>query len=172
MKSGERGGRLKEAVGPIQTSAADRVGEERAVTDECRVPMKEAIRRIATKYELQIVYAFGSRAKQALEAVEGRIERLPKGLSDLDVGIKARSPLTVEEKVEIGILLEDLFDVTRVDVVDLSEAPAFLAVDIVSGEVLFAQDATHEAEYQLFVLRRAAELVPYERARRQMVLGY
>jgi len=39
--------------------------------------MKEKIGKIAAKYGLQIIYAFGSRAKEALEVVEGRLERLP-----------------------------------------------------------------------------------------------
>lgn len=171
-RSGKRRGGLKDLAGQIRSLAEKTFEGGRAVRDRCHEPPREVIGRIAEKYDLQIVYAFGSRAKEALAAVEGRIDRLPEGLSDLDVGIKGRRPLTVEEKVEIGILLEDLFGVTRVDVVVLSEAPVFLAVDIVSGEVLFAQDSTYEAEYQLFVLRRAAELMPYEKAKREMILGY
>jgi len=50
--------------------------------------MKEKIREIALKYNLQIIYAFGSRAKEALGMLEGKIPGLPAGLSDLDIGIK------------------------------------------------------------------------------------
>jgi len=81
--------------------------------------IKEEIGRLAAKYGLQIIYAFGSRAKEALEVVEGRMGKLSSTPSDLDIGVKAEKPLTVEEKVEIAIFFEDLFDLPRVDVVIL-----------------------------------------------------
>ncbi len=126
---------------------------------------------MAAKYGLQIIYAFGSRAKEAKEAVEGPIERLSSTPSDLDIGVKPERPLTVEEKVEIAIFFEDLFDLPRVDVVVLPEAPVSLAAEIVLGEILYARDSTFEAEYQLYIMRMAADLLPYERAKQKMILG-
>jgi predicted nucleotidyltransferase len=133
--------------------------------------IKEIIGQIAAKYGLQIIYAFGSRAKEALEVVEGRVERLSSAPSDLDMGVKPERPLTVQEKVEIAIFFEDLFDLPRVDVVVLPEAPVSLAAEIVLGEILYAKDSTYEAEYQLYIMRMAADLLPYERAKQKMILG-
>jgi len=133
--------------------------------------LKEIIGQVAAKYGLQIIYAFGSRAKEALEVVEGRIERLSSTPSDLDMGVKPERPLTVQEKVEIAIFFEDLFDLPRVDVVVLPEAPVSLAAEIVLGEILYAKDSTYEAEYQLYIMRMAADLLPYERAKQKMILG-
>jgi len=133
--------------------------------------MKDQIVRIANRYHLQIIYAFGSRAKDALDLIEGRIDCLPPTSSDLDIGVKPEKPLTIEEKVEIAICFEDLFNVPRVDVVVIPEAPVFLALEIVIGEILYKQNATYEAEYQLYIMRRAAELLPYERIRQEMILG-
>jgi predicted nucleotidyltransferase len=133
--------------------------------------IKEIIGQIAAKYGLQIIYAFGSRAKEALEVVEGRVERLSSTPSDLDMGVKPERPLTVQEKVEIAIFFEDLFDLPRVDVVVLPEAPVSLAEEIVLGEILYAKDSTYEAEYQLYIMRMAADLLPYERAKQKMILG-
>jgi len=133
--------------------------------------MKEKIGQIAAKHGLQIIYAFGSRAEEAKEVVEGRIERLSSTPSDLDIGVKPESPLTVEAKVEIAIFFEDLFYLPRVDVVILPEAPVSLAVEIVLGEILYAMDSTYEAEYQLYIMRMAADLLPYERAKQKMILG-
>ncbi len=64
--------------------------------------MKENIGQIAAKYGLQIIYAFRSRAEEAKEVVEGRMERFSSTPSDLDIGVKPESPLTVEAKVEIA----------------------------------------------------------------------
>lgn len=133
--------------------------------------LKEQIEKMAVKYGLQIVYAFGSRAKEALAAVEGRLARFSPTPSDLDIGVKPARPLTAEEKVEIGIFLEDLFDLARVDVVVIPEAPVALAETVVSGEILYACDPTYEAEYQLEVLRMAADLFPYEREKQNLILG-
>ena len=133
--------------------------------------MKRQISEIATRYDLQIIYAFGSRAKEALELVEGRIGHFDSTGSDLDIGIKPVHPLSVEEKVKIAILLEDLFDVHRVDLVVLPEAPVSLALEIVTGEILYMQDPTLEAEYQLYIMRQAADLLPYEKMKQDMILG-
>jgi len=68
------------------------------------------------------------------------------------------------------VALEDLLDVDRVDLVVLPEASPYLALDIVCGELLCATDLDAEAEYQLYVLRRAGDLAPWERERRRMLL--
>lgn len=133
--------------------------------------MKEKIISIAKQYNLQIIYAFGSRAQDALHMIEGKMSTLPCSSSDVDIGIKAERPLTVEEKVEIALFFEDLFKVNRVDVVVLPEAPVFLALEIVSGEILYMQDDTYEAEYQLYIMRMAADLLPYEREKQKMIMG-
>jgi len=133
--------------------------------------IKEQVKDIASRYGLQIIYAFGSRAKEALDMVEGRIEQVSSKPSDLDIGVKPEKPLRVEEKVKIAIVFEDLFDVSRVDLIVLPEAPVFLALEIVTGEVLYRQDSTDEAEYQLYIMRMAADLLPYEQMKQRMIMG-
>ena len=133
--------------------------------------MKKQISEIAARYGLQIVYAFGSRAKEALDVMEGRIGHFDSTRSDLDIGVRPEHPLTVEEKVKIAILFEDVFDVFRVDLVVLPEAPISLALEIVTGEILYMEDSTHEAEYQLYIMRQAADLLPYEKMKQDMILG-
>jgi predicted nucleotidyltransferase len=133
--------------------------------------IKEEIRNIASQYGLQIIYAFGSRAREASDLVQNRIEHLTSAPADLDIGVKPEKPLTVEEKVKMAILFEDLFDVSRVDLIFLPEAPVFLAFEIVTGEILYVQDSTYEAEYQLYIMRMAADLLPYERMKQRMIMG-
>ena len=133
--------------------------------------IKGQIKDIATRYSLQIIYAFGSRAKEALDLVEGRMEHFSSTPSDLDIGVKPERPLTVEKKVKIAILFEDLFDVSRVDLIVLPEAPVSLALEIVTGEILYMQNPTCEAEYQLYIMRMAADFLPYERMKQEMIMG-
>ena len=133
--------------------------------------IKSEINEIAVTYGLQIIYAFGSRAREALDLVEGRTGHLGSTGSDLDMGVKPAHPLSVEEKVKIAIHFEDLFNVPRVDLVALPEAPVFLALEIVTGEILYMEDSTQEAEYQLYIMRQAADLLPYEKMKQDMMLG-
>jgi hypothetical protein len=77
----------------------------------------------------------------------------------------------VQEKVNIAIFFEDLFDIPKVDVVEIPEAPIILALEIVRGELLYARDDDFEAEYQLYVMSRAADLMPFERLKQKTILG-
>ena len=133
--------------------------------------IKGKISEIDSRYGLQIIYVFGSRAKEALDLVEDRNEHFSSTPSDLDIGVKSKRPLTVEEKVKIAILFEDLYDLSRVDLIVIPEAPVSLAFEIVTGETLYMQDATFEAEYQLYIMRMAADLLPYERMKQEMIMG-
>ena len=40
------------------------------------------------------------------------------------------------------------------------------------GELLFCADATDQAEYELYVLRRAGDLLPFEHERRDLILKH
>jgi hypothetical protein len=59
----------------------------------------------------------------------------------------------------------------RVDLVWLPGAEPYLALDVVSGELLHCADPVRQAEYELYVLRRAGDLAPFERERRAFLLS-
>jgi predicted nucleotidyltransferase len=132
--------------------------------------LQREIKDLAVRYNLQLIYAFGSRAKEAYELTRGKKAELRPSSSDLDIGLKPQRPLSVVDKVKIAVFFEDLFGVPRVDVVVLPEAPVMLALEIVEGELLFAKDDRYEAEYQLYVMRLAAELAPFEKRKRDLIL--
>ncbi len=125
---------------------------------------RAALDALSRAFGLHILYAFGSRGREALAWLDGD-SGLPPGPSDLDIGVKPAQPLSARRKVELAVALEDLFDVGRVDLVVLPEADPFLAVNVIRGERLFADDAYLADEYDLYVLRRAADLLPLESGR-------
>ena len=90
----------------------------------------------------------------------------------MDVGIQPRrgARLSGYEKVRIAIELEELLNVGRVDLVVLSEATPFLAVEIIRGELLYSEDLGKQAEDELYILRRAADLAPFDLERQRLVL--
>ncbi len=133
-------------------------------------PNRAALEAVCRTFRLHILYAFGSRGREALAWLDGDGDSLSPGPSDLDIGVKPAQPLEVRRKVELAIALEDLFGVNRVDLVVLPEADPFLAVNVIRGERLFADDSALADEYDLYVLRRAADLLPFERERQRRIL--
>ena len=128
---------------------------------------------IGQRFALDAIYVFGSRARDVHAFVTGAVPLDPGNRSDVDIGVLPRTGtrLDARQRVDLAADLEGLFGVARVDLVVLPEAPALLAADVVSGELLFVSDATREAEYQLHALRRAADLAPFERERRSIVMA-
>lgn len=127
---------------------------------------------LAEEYRLVAIYAFGSRAPEIAARVAGApLPERRQPLSDVDIGVLPAfgHHLDVRDRVRIAIVLEDLFDVERVDLVVLPEVSAFLALDVVTGELLYTTDPDTQAEYRLYVLRRAADLAPFERERRRLL---
>jgi hypothetical protein len=85
-------------------------------------------------------------------------------LPDVQVVLSAR------EKVEISLELEELLGAPRVDLVILPEADPFLALNIVRGELLYANDLDRQARHELYVLRRAGDLIPFKKERIRMIM--
>lgn len=136
------------------------------------VPLKEALAALCRRHQVDALYAFGSRSREIAQRVLIG-ESLPKGSpSDVDIGVLPRqgAVLDARDKARLMVDVEDLLGIGRVDVVVLPEAPAFLAVDIIRGELLYDENPDRSAEYELYVLRRAGDLAHYERERIERIL--
>jgi len=106
------------------------------------------------------VYWFGSRARG--EELEG---------SDVDLAVLFSEPVDVMDLLALEDSLERALGVA-VDLIDLGKANAFLALDAIRGERVHCTDSTRCDEFDLYVLRRAGDLEPFERERRRMALGF
>jgi predicted nucleotidyltransferase len=120
---------------------------------------------LAARYGLLALYVFGSRAEEVAARVAGGSSPATHAGSDVDIGVEPRrgQALSARDRVRLVQALEELFGVDRVDLVLLPEASAFLAADVVRGELLAATDLDAEAEVQLYYLRRAGDLAPFLR---------
>jgi predicted nucleotidyltransferase len=127
---------------------------------------------LAERFGLDAIYLFGSRASEVAAFARGQADLNTDAASDVDVAVLPRRnrQLSARDKVRLAAALEDLWDVGRVDLVVLPEANPFLTVDAVAGECMYARDPDALAEYELYVLRRAGDLAPFERARRRQLL--
>lgn len=130
------------------------------------------LERIAERYGLRDVYAFGSRAREIVARVRGGPPGATRPASDVDVAVQPwpGRVLDARDRVRLTLELEDLFGAPRVDLLVLSEARPFLAVDAVRGELLYSADPKAQAEHELYILRRAADLAPLQRERVEQIL--
>jgi hypothetical protein len=130
------------------------------------------LKEICNRYHVEIMYAYGSRCLEVLRYIKGKGSMDKNNPSDVDIGIKPFKDyhLSVKDKVELIIEIEDLFRVGRVDLVVLSEADPFLAANIIRGERLFYESGYMADEYELYILRRAGDLAPLERERLNLIL--
>ena len=126
------------------------------------------IASIAERFALSDVYVFGSRANELVPAGELRRDTA----SDVDVAVRPRSgtTLSVHQRVDLMLALERLFELSPVDLVVLPDADAFLALAAIRGTLIYCADTVDQAEYELFVLRRAGDLAPFERERQELIL--
>jgi predicted nucleotidyltransferase len=104
---------------------------------------------------LVALYVFGSQATG-----------LADGGSDIDIGVLGDRPLTLAELVDLQIRIQTAV-AARVDLVDLRSAEAFLALDVIRGERVYSRDDLAADTFELFVMRRAGDLEPFERERRR-----
>lgn len=134
---------------------------------------KTTLARICEKYNVCDLYAFGSRAKEALDFVNERISELSSSNSDIGIGVRVPRGIrpSMEALVHLEIELENFFVLPRVDVVSVTEAPPFLAHEIIRGELLYVRDKDDQARFELYVLARAGDLLYFERQRRKNLLS-
>ena len=116
------------------------------------------------------MYLFGSRSLEMLHFLREGITLSSQADHDVDIGILPGSPMPVKQKAKLALELESLLNVARVDLCLLNEVDAFVAVNIIRGERIFAEDSYQADEYELYVLRRAGDLADLERWRLDMIL--
>lgn len=127
---------------------------------------------LAERYHFSDLYVFGSRA----EEIAGRLtEATPPPFhpeSDVDIGVQPKRghKLSAEDKVELALALEDLFEAGRVDLILLPEAGVFLALEAIKGDLIYCDDPDRQAEDELYVLRRAGDLAKFQRERIDQIL--
>jgi len=123
-----------------------------------RFEIARELQSLAADRRILALYLFGSRSR-----------REDTDQSDVDIGILFRQPQPLQEVLLLEDELERRLGVA-VDLVDAGRASAFLALDIIRGERLYCADEDRCDEFELYVMRRAGDLAPFERERRQLLL--
>ena len=132
---------------------------------------KATLSKICEQFSIDILYAFGSRAQELVRFTQEQLDSLQTSGSDADLGFKASTHLTMRQKAELTLSLEEFFSIETVDLVDIPQAAPHIAKEIVCGELLYAKSSHQEAEYQLYIMRRAADLQYLYRQKEALALG-
>jgi hypothetical protein len=134
---------------------------------------KAKLASLCENFNVDILYAFGSRAKEVFTWLQNDEAHLAEDESDVDIGAKPALGVEydVKQKVRLAIALEDLFGAQCVDLAILPEVDPFVAVNIIRSERLYAADDYRADEYDLYILRRSGDLAFMERQRQRLILG-
>jgi predicted nucleotidyltransferase len=136
-------------------------------------PLTNNLERLCRDNGVIALYVFGSRAAEIAGRVLVGKARPEQGSSDVDIGVLLPKGGTLGERkrVRLAASIEDLLDIPRVDLVVAGEASSFLAADVVSGELLVDLSPRETADFELYALRRAGDLLPFQRSRVAAVIG-
>jgi predicted nucleotidyltransferase len=128
---------------------------------------------ISERYQISAIYSFGSKGSEVAALVKGEAVGFRQMKSDVDIGILPQSQVMMspKHKVQLSTELEELLDIYRIDLIILPDADPFLAVNIIRGERIYCADEYRVDEYELYVLRRAGDLIPLEQERIRLILG-
>ncbi|MCG8460974.1 MAG: nucleotidyltransferase domain-containing protein [Holophagales bacterium] len=134
------------------------------------VDRRSKLVQLCLEHGVLAMYLFGSRADDGLRLLDGGA--VVKEGSDLDIGIVfARSVSEPSRSADLQVAMEDLFAPLRVDLVPLQKVDSLFQFDGIDGHRIVATDSTAADEYELGVMRRAAELLPIERRLQQEFFG-
>jgi predicted nucleotidyltransferase len=130
----------------------------------------KSLGEICREFELLSVYLFGSRADDGLRVLEGK--SVSGEGSDLDVGVFSMTRRIDASRLgELQIVLEAVFAPLQVDLVPLDRVDPLFQVRAVDGHRVATSDSTATDERELEVLRRAADLLPFQRQAEIDVFG-
>ncbi len=132
----------------------------------------ERLSELARRYNLADIHAFGSRGREVAALIKRGRAIKRASTSDVDVGVRPKrgARLSARDLANLTAEMEDLFAVSKIDLVLVPASEPFLALDIVRGELLYTEDPLDQAYFELFVLRRAGDLLPFKRERIDMIL--
>jgi predicted nucleotidyltransferase len=123
---------------------------------------QDRLQRTCEEFNVVAVYLFGSRADDGLRLLQG--DGGSGAGSDLDVGVvfPALDPRSWH-LADLQVAMEDVFSPLQVDLVPLQRVDALFQWNAIDGHRVATTDSTRADEYELLVMRRAAELLPIQR---------
>lgn len=122
----------------------------------------EKLREISQKYNIALVYLFGSQKESSVKILNGEKVDINDPLADIDVGIvfsQDIESIPERHKVYSNIYndLEDLFLPYHLDLVFLQECHSVFQTEALLGICVYSISEEFKDEYEMMVLRRSAD---------------
>jgi len=122
----------------------------------------EQLAEACRRYGLLAVYLFGSRKDDWKRLLQG--DPVEAAGSDLDVGVVFDPPPPNYRRLgAVQIAIEDAFEPLRVDIVPLNKVDPLFQFAAIDGHRVAVLDAHRADLFELYVMRRAAEMLPLQR---------
>ena len=120
------------------------------------------LREICQKYNIALVYLFGSQKENSFKLLNGEKVDIKDPLADIDVGIVfIHSIEDIPERYKIYSNIyndfEDLFLPYHLDLVFLQECHSVFQTEALLGICVYSISEEFKDEYEMMVLRRAAD---------------
>jgi hypothetical protein len=97
------------------------------------------IEKLAGRFKLKLVYIYGSYA----------FDKAGK-LSDLDIAILGENKLSLDKKLKLLEVLQEIFEEEAIDLVELGEVPLTLIHRILKeGKCIFASDLSTKIDFEV-----------------------
>jgi len=122
--------------------------------------------KICYKHGVVLVYLFGSQAREGARILAGDEVVIKDPMADLDVGIVTEKPLLPPsrcKKFYAGLYndMEDLFKPYYLDLVLLEENHSVFQLEAIKGICVYQVSQEKRDNYEIMVLRRAADFKPF-----------
>jgi len=121
---------------------------------------------ICEKYDISLLYLFGSQKDSSLQILHGLPVSINDPLTDIDVGVvfSKQIPDGLFRARLYGKLYNDLEDVFlpyRLDLVFLEENHSIFQAEALKGICVYTKDQAEKELYEEDILRRACDFAPY-----------
>ena len=138
----------------------------RTLKDVFKLKLNQLI-TICRKYNIALLYLFGSQQKTGLDLLKGEDVSVNDPLTDIDIGVVFIKELpSPYERAKLYALVyndfTDLFLLFRLDLCFLQENHSVFQLEAVArGICIYAVNEIFQEEYEMSILRRAADFHLY-----------
>lgn len=127
---------------------------------------KNILATIAKKYNITLIYVFGSQVGTAINILKGITKRPEDSMADIDVGLVLQKKLPGPKEIFqfysfIYNELQELFNPFPLDLVFLQETHSVFQAQAICGECIYSVSPSIKEKYEEDILRRAADFKPF-----------
>ena len=119
---------------------------------------KEILKKLAEKYEIILIYIFGSQAEKAKRYLEGE-KIIKNNFSDLDIAIAFEKP-KIDIKIfgKIYMELSEIFEPFEIDLIFMHEVDPLFQYEIIKGEKIYEKNEFLTDEIEERIMKLAGDL--------------